>query len=102
MYCGHCVKFHPREIPFPGKLTLLSGFLYSATRASSFGSGDRVTAVHTQPTFQGFAMLRQAAKLKTSSASKSSGSKSSGKNVKRVYFFGNGKAEGGADMKDLL
>jgi pyruvate,orthophosphate dikinase len=47
-------------------------------------------------------MLRQAAKLKTSSASKSSGSKSSGKNVKRVYFFGNGKAEGGADMKDLL
>src|SRR5207248_866854 len=24
------------------------------------------------------------------------------KNVKRVYFFGNGKAEGGADMKDLL
>src|SRR5881394_3264874 len=25
-----------------------------------------------------------------------------GKNVKRVYFFGNGKAEGGADMKDLL
>ena len=25
-----------------------------------------------------------------------------GKNVKRVYFFGAGKAEGGADMKDLL
>src|ERR1044072_4612465 len=25
-----------------------------------------------------------------------------GKKVKRVYFFGNGKAEGGADMKDLL
>src|ERR671914_583535 len=24
------------------------------------------------------------------------------KNVKRVYFFGNGKAEGGANMKDLL
>src|SRR5512133_1561192 len=24
------------------------------------------------------------------------------KNVKRVYFFGNGKAEGRADMKDLL
>ena len=24
------------------------------------------------------------------------------KGVKRVYFFGNGKAEGGADMKDLL
>src|SRR6185295_19052658 len=27
---------------------------------------------------------------------------SRGKNVKRVYFFGNAKAEGGADMKDLL
>src|SRR3954462_2205533 len=25
-----------------------------------------------------------------------------GKAVKRVYFFGNGKAEGGAEMKDLL
>ncbi|HSU65526.1 MAG TPA: hypothetical protein VLJ39_01515, partial [Tepidisphaeraceae bacterium] len=24
------------------------------------------------------------------------------KNVKRVYFFGNGKAEGNAGMKDLL
>src|ERR1700749_5258293 len=28
--------------------------------------------------------------------------KSSAKAVKRVYFFGNGKAEGGAHMKDLL
>ena len=25
-----------------------------------------------------------------------------GKSVKRVYFFGNGKAEGNANMKDLL
>src|SRR5580765_7425086 len=32
----------------------------------------------------------------------SSAKAASGKNVKRVYFFGNGKAEGGADMKDLL
>src|SRR5579862_8677259 len=34
-------------------------------------------------------------------SSKSSG-KSSAKSVKRVYFFGNGKAEGGAHLKDLL
>src|SRR5437879_4953955 len=36
-------------------------------------------------------------------ARKSSGtSRKSTKKIKRVYFFGNGKAEGGADMKDLL
>src|SRR5687767_10774276 len=35
-------------------------------------------------------------------ATKAVGSARSAKNVKRVYFFGNGKAEGGADMKDLL
>src|SRR4249919_665295 len=29
-------------------------------------------------------------------------SKASAKSVKRVYFFGNGKAEGNANMKDLL
>src|SRR4249919_3841107 len=29
-------------------------------------------------------------------------SKASAKSVKRVYFFGNGKAEGNASMKDLL
>jgi pyruvate, orthophosphate dikinase len=40
-------------------------------------------------------MLKQTAKVKSSP-------KSTGKKVKRVYFFGNGKAEGGADMKDLL
>src|SRR3954463_4722206 len=43
-------------------------------------------------------MLRLAAKLKSSSKS---ASKTASK-IKRVYFFGNGKAEGGADMKDLL
>ena len=41
-------------------------------------------------------MLRQAKKL-----SKSTNTNSKTK-VKRVYFFGNGKAEGRADMKDLL
>ncbi|HVT88974.1 MAG TPA: pyruvate, phosphate dikinase [Tepidisphaeraceae bacterium] len=41
-------------------------------------------------------MLRQAKKIRKSA---SSGKKSS---VKRVYFFGAGKAEGRADMKDLL
>ena len=30
------------------------------------------------------------------------GAASNGKAVKRVYFFGNGKAEGGAHLKDLL
>src|SRR5208337_255489 len=35
-------------------------------------------------------------------SSRKSKSSSSGKTVKRVYFFGNGKAEGGAHMKDLL
>ncbi|MGD0389518.1 MAG: pyruvate, phosphate dikinase [Tepidisphaeraceae bacterium] len=34
--------------------------------------------------------------------SRKSKSSSSPKTVKRVYFFGNGKAEGGAHMKDLL
>src|ERR1700742_2995944 len=38
-------------------------------------------------------MLRQAKKIAKSSKSKS---------AKRVYFFGNGKAEGRAEMKDLL
>jgi pyruvate,orthophosphate dikinase len=41
-------------------------------------------------------MLRQAKKIQSSSKSKA------GKNIKRVYFFGGGKAEGRADMKDLL
>jgi pyruvate, orthophosphate dikinase len=40
-------------------------------------------------------MLKQTAKVKSSP-------KATGKKIKRVYFFGNGKAEGGADMKDLL
>ena len=40
-------------------------------------------------------------KLLTKSAKKSK-KPSSSKAVKRVYFFGNGKAEGGAHLKDLL
>ncbi|HEY7089132.1 MAG TPA: pyruvate, phosphate dikinase [Tepidisphaeraceae bacterium] len=47
-------------------------------------------------------MLRQAKKIKKSAKSASSKSSRSTKSAKRVYFFGNGKAEGGADMKDLL
>src|SRR5882724_13175063 len=39
-----------------------------------------------------------AKKAKKAAASKSP----SKKGVKRVYFFGNGKAEGGAHLKDLL
>ena len=39
---------------------------------------------------------------KRKSKASNSAKKSSFKSVKRVYFFGNGKAEGGADMKDLL
>src|SRR6476469_1211155 len=35
-------------------------------------------------------------------AASRNGSASRGKAVKRVYFFGNGKAEGGAHLKDLL
>ncbi len=35
-------------------------------------------------------------------SAKKAPAKKSGKSVKRVYFFGNGKAEGGATMKDLL
>jgi len=35
-------------------------------------------------------------------ATKAAPSKKPGKSVKRVYFFGNGKAEGGAHLKDLL
>jgi pyruvate,orthophosphate dikinase len=39
---------------------------------------------------------------KNKAAKKSAGKKHSPKSVKRVYFFGNGKAEGNATMKDLL
>ncbi len=42
-------------------------------------------------------MLRQAKKISRSSKSAAKGTK-----VKRVYFFGGGKAEGNANMKDLL
>src|SRR5256885_11710983 len=58
-------------------------------------------------------MFKQNAKVKEKAAGKNSGKMSkskgkptakstSGKRVKRVYFFGNGKAEGNAGMKDLL
>src|SRR5690348_11952240 len=43
--------------------------------------------------------------LKSTTKSKGRGkpaAKASGKRVKRVYFFGNGKAEGSAALKDLL
>jgi pyruvate,orthophosphate dikinase len=44
-----------------------------------------------------------APKGKAKAAGKSAGARSGGgKAVKRVYFFGNGKAEGNANMKDLL
>src|SRR5580693_2551403 len=43
------------------------------------------------------------AKAKVAKKSKAAKpAKSAGKAVKRVYFFGNGKAEGNAGMKDLL
>src|SRR3954465_1349565 len=49
-------------------------------------------------------MFKQNARVKKagkgSSAKASKGS--AGRKVKRVYFFGNGKAEGGAHLKDLL
>src|SRR5437588_13041282 len=52
-------------------------------------------------------MFKQRAKVKKAAASKGKSAKAGksatkGKAVKRVYFFGNGKAEGRATMKDLL
>src|SRR5688572_8627256 len=52
-------------------------------------------------------MTRSKPAKKTTKTAAKRGAKSTsgggaGKNVKRVYFFGNGKAEGRADMKDLL
>src|SRR6202451_3153397 len=41
-------------------------------------------------------------KVLTKPSKKSSKSSKSSKAVKRVYFLGNGKAEGGAHLKDLL
>src|SRR4051812_7364156 len=46
--------------------------------------------------------VKKIVKALTGKSSAKSTSGGSAKNVKRVYFFGNGKAEGGADMKDLL
>src|SRR2546423_6930384 len=51
------------------------------------------------------AMAKAKSQKKTSSKSsikKVAAPKAKGKRVKRVYFFGNGKAEGNAGMKDLL
>src|SRR3954466_13296223 len=51
-------------------------------------------------------MFKQNKKVRAASgaksASKSTGRAAKGKNVKRVYFFGPGKTEGGADKKELL
>ena len=54
-------------------------------------------------------MFKQNAKVKKKAAGKTSakitkakGKSPSAKRTKRVYFFGNGKAEGNAGMKDLL
>jgi pyruvate,orthophosphate dikinase len=47
-------------------------------------------------------MLRQARKLKKSTVKSIARSKAPKKSVKRVYFFGARKAEGNANMKDLL
>src|SRR4051812_11010470 len=46
--------------------------------------------------------VKKIVKALTGKSSAKSTSGGSARNVKRVYFFGNGKAEGGADMKDLL
>src|SRR3982751_6987135 len=47
-------------------------------------------------------MFKQAKKIKKSSAKSARKSSAKAGAGRRVYFFGNGKAEGGADMKDLL
>src|SRR6516165_7997712 len=48
-------------------------------------------------------MFKQRAKVKKAAAKgKAAKSSAKGKATKRVYFFGNGKAEGNANMKDLL
>src|SRR4051795_11102132 len=48
------------------------------------------------------AMKKAPGAAKASKANSNRSIKSSSKTVKRVYFFGDGKAEGGAAMKDLL
>src|SRR5437016_3568585 len=47
-------------------------------------------------------MLKKAPSKKAGKSVSSNGSAKAVKSVKRVYFFGNGKAEGNAGMKDLL
>ncbi|MEA2708033.1 MAG: pyruvate, orthophosphate dikinase [Phycisphaerales bacterium] len=46
--------------------------------------------------------VKKIIKALTAKGSAKPASGGSGKSVKRVYYFGNGKAEGGAEMKDLL
>src|SRR5689334_6777303 len=47
-------------------------------------------------------MFKQSKKVKSKPAAAASSGGKKGASVKRVYFFGNGKAEGNANMKDLL
>ena len=47
-------------------------------------------------------MFKQDKKVRAMGSSKSSSKSAKGKAVKRVYFFGPGKTEGGADQKELL
>src|SRR3982751_5123272 len=47
-------------------------------------------------------MFKQAKKIKKSSAKSARKSSAKAGAGRRVYFFGNAKAEGGANMKDLL
>src|SRR3954471_6581379 len=50
----------------------------------------------------GVAMFKQDKKVRAMSSSKSGSKPGKGKAVKRVYFFGPGKTEGGAGQKELL
>ena len=50
----------------------------------------------------GKSAVKKIVKAITGKSSGKTAPAASGKNVKRVYFFGNGKAEGGADMKVAL
>src|SRR3954470_8068888 len=47
-------------------------------------------------------MFKQDKKVAKAGASKGKSAAKGGKQIKRVYYFGPGKTEGRADMKDLL
>src|SRR6266550_8497394 len=47
-------------------------------------------------------MFKQDKKVAKAGAAKGKAPAKSAKNIKRVYYFGPGKTEGRADMKDLL